>query len=159
MWDLWWLSDLLWAILAAALIGAALYFWKMWLHSRPGFSGNWKATFTSRDKTKNEEDIVISSFLGIVRGSSTCKWTDLDGKPRAVTYKIRGRRKERTIVANYIATDQNSLDMGVFLVRIRAGGKTGEGIVTSYDSPPDEEFDFKHLDACTDYAWKKVLKQ
>jgi hypothetical protein len=161
-----WGDKLLWALLAAVLLGLGTLLWRKWSHSRPGISGTWKATFTSRDGTENKERITISSLLWIVWGNSVCRWNEKrvdkgveKEVEKVVTYRIRGHRKERSIVATYIATDQDSVDMGVFIVRLRGNGKTGNGIITSYDSPPDEEFDFQHLDACTDYHWEKVLPQ
>ena len=149
---------LLWALAAAVIVAIGAYIWSQWLRRRPGLSGRWTATFTSQDGTKNAEDLEIKSWLWFVWGTSTCKWKETAANEKVVAYKFQGRRKERTITATYRAVDQDSLDMGVFIVRISPSGRTGTGIITSYDSPADqEEFDFQHLDACKDYHWQKVL--
>lgn len=151
---------LIWALVAAVLVAVSTYIWSEWLRRRPGLAGSWKATFTSQDGTKNEEDLEIKRWLWFVWGKSTCRWRDTAGNEKVVAYRIQGRRKERTITATYRALDQDSLDMGVFIVRIMLSGRSGKGIITSYDSPVDqEEFDYQHLDACKDYAWHKVLPQ
>ena len=155
-----WSYDLWWAIIAALVLTVGGFVWRGLLRRRPGLSGTWKATFTSKDGTEVAEDIEIISLFGIVRGNTTSRWKEPSGEQKNVSYKIRGRCKERTIVATYIAVDSNSLDMGVFIVRMKPGGRVGDGIVTSYDSPTNyEEFDFQHLDASMNYHWQKVLKQ
>ena len=99
---------------------------------------------------------IVFPFFGIVRGSSTSEWKEPNGDSKKVTYKIRGRARERTVVSAYIAVDQGSLDMGVFIVRIGPSGTVGDGIVTSYDSPTrHEDFDFNNLDASRNYHWMK----
>jgi hypothetical protein len=155
-----WVYDLWWAIVAALVLTVGGFIWRGLLRRKPGLSGTWKATYTSKDGTEIEEDIEIISLFGRVRGNSTSRWNEPNGEQKNVSYRIRGRSKERTIVAIYIAVDSTSLDRGVFIVRIRPGGRVGDGIVTSYDSPTNyEDFDFEHLDASTNYHWKKVLKQ
>lgn len=155
-----WFYDFWWALVAALALATGGFVWREFLRRKPGLSGLWKATFTAKDGTEVAEDIEIFAFLGIVRGKTTSKWKEPSGEERNVTYKIRGRCKERTIVATYIAVDRSSLDMGVFIVRIRPAGRVGDGIVTSYDSPTShDDFDFQHLDASTNYHWQKVLKQ
>lgn len=147
------LRELFWAISAFLLVAGALYFLREWF-----FVEKWHATFTSRDKTTNEEDIKLASFFGMIWGRSTCRWTELDAKNtrQIVTYKILGRRKDRTIRATYIATKRKSLDMGVFIVRINAGWTEADGIITSYDNKTGKQFEFADLDACVDYHWEKV---
>ena len=153
--DLSFVPHLVWALVAAVIVGFAGYLRRTWIFGLFGnLSGHWKATFTAKDKSRVTEDINIIAFVGVVRGTSTSEWTEPNGQTKKVNYKIRGRCRERTIVASYIATDQGSLDMGVFIVRIGPSGTVGDGIVTSYDSPTlHEEFAFTHLDASHDYHW------
>lgn len=148
------------ALVAALTLTGIAYFYRRWFFRIIGFTEHWNATFTSENRTKNKEEIELRSYpFGIVRGDSKCTWEE-SGKPISVTYKIWGRRKERTIIAIYVATDEQSLDRGVFIVNIRPGGMAGSGIITSYDSPEYQEFDFRHLDASKDYHWeKRVLKK
>jgi hypothetical protein len=152
-----WLHEFWWAVIAAVALGILSLIWKSGILWNRKLSRRWKATFTSQDGTKNEEDITIHCFAGLVRGHSTCTWkTTKSGEVKRINYKIRGRYKERTIVATYQDSDHTTVDMGVFIVTISPDGKFGNGIITSYDAPEDAEgFDFKDLDASEDYHWTR----
>lgn len=152
-----WLREFWWAFVAAAAVGGLGIIWKSGILWNRKLSRQWAATFTSEDGTENQEDITIYCFAGLVKGHSTCTWKEKkSGEIKKINYKIRGRYKERTIVATYQDADHTTLDMGVFIVTIKPGGKFGNGIITSYDAPEGAEgFDFKDLDASRDYHWRR----